>query len=72
MTTPPADLPPIETWWPQLTIDARHALLEDPEAPLPAEVRADIARITGHEVAPDTRLDDHELGFVETQQEPVD
>jgi len=66
------ELPPIESWWPGLSIEARHALLEDPTDPLSDEVRTEIERLTGQAVAPGTLLDEHETAYIATQQEPVD
>lgn len=67
-----SELPPIEDWWPELTIGARHAILEDLHAPLDEQVRTEIERITGQTVASTARLSHHEVGFVDVQQEPVD
>lgn len=65
-------LPPIEDWWAQLTIDARHSILEDLHAPVDARIRSEIERITGQAVPEGARLSHHEVGFVEVQQQPVD
>lgn len=65
-------LPPIEDWWPALTIGARHTILEDLHAPLDDRVREEIERITGTAVPAGAALSHHEVGFVETQQQPVD
>jgi len=46
----PADgdgLPPIEEWWPGLTIGAKHAVLSRIDGPLDERVREEIERITG-------------------------
>ena len=66
------ELPRIESWWPYLTIGARHALLRSPSAPLDRRVRTEIERATGRPVPPGSRLSRHDLAFVETQQETVD
>ncbi|WP_022889458.1 hypothetical protein [Agromyces italicus] len=62
--------PAIEDWWPRLSIGAKHRLLEDLEAPLHAEVAAEIERISGMR-SPDL-LSHEERRFVLTQIEPVD
>jgi len=67
-----SELPPIEDWWPELSIGARHAILEDLHAPLDERVRAEIERLTGETIPPDATLSHHEVGFVEVQQQPVD
>ncbi|OJX65192.1 MAG: hypothetical protein BGO95_07020 [Micrococcales bacterium 73-13] len=71
----PADgdgLPPIEEWWPGLTIGAKHAVLSRIDGPLDERVREEIERITGRHVPEGAILDHVEIGFVETQQQPVD
>ena len=65
-------LPPIEAWWPELSVGARHALLDHMHGPLPQKVRDEIARITGRPVAENAVLAHAEIGFVETQQQSVD
>lgn len=67
-----APLPPIESWWPHLTIGARHALLAAPLLPLDERVREEIARITGFHAGAAARLSDADLAFLQTQQEAVD
>lgn len=62
--------PSIEDWWPRLSIGSKHRILEDLEAPIHAEVAAEIERITGAS-APDL-LSPAERRFVLTQIEPVD
>jgi hypothetical protein len=70
--TPDRDDPlSIERWWPHLSIEAKHAVLEDARRPLPPEVLNEIEAITGHRPDRD-RLDEHERDFVRTQGEPVD
>ncbi len=66
------ELPPIEAWWPELTIGARHAVLESLHGALDEGVRAEIERITGRRVPEDATLSRVEIGFVETQQQSVD
>ncbi|MFE6964646.1 hypothetical protein ACFVAJ_06005 [Agromyces sp. NPDC057679] len=65
-----ASRPAIEDWWPKLSIRAKHRVLEDLEAPIHAEVAAEIERISGGH-APDL-LTHEERRFVLTQIEPVD
>lgn len=71
-TEPEAQVPQIEDWWPVLTIGARHAILENLRASLDERVRAEIERSTGVAVPEGAVLSDHEVGFAETQQQPVD
>ena len=59
-----------ERWWPQLSIESKHAILEDPEGALSDGVREEIARISGGE-APD-RLSSADVLFIRTQIESVD
>lgn len=61
----------IERWWPRLSIEAKHAVLEDARRPLTAQVLDEIEEITGHRREHD-RLDGDERDFVLTQVEPVD
>ncbi|MFF2273581.1 hypothetical protein ACFVTX_14985 [Agromyces sp. NPDC058136] len=65
-----ATAPSIEDWWPRLSIRSKHRMLEDLEAPIHAEVAAEIERISGAH-APDL-LSLDERRFVLTQIEPVD
>lgn len=58
-----------ERWWPHLSIDAKHAILADPEAPLPEEVRGEIA---AHVDDVPERLDEADVRFIRTQTEAVD
>lgn len=64
--------PDIHTWWPELSIDAKHRLQEHPDAPLDEVVRNEIERITGHSVAADARLDESDARYISTQREQVD
>ena len=58
-----------ERWWPHLSIDAKHAILADPEAALPDDVRSEIAELGGD--APE-RLAPGDVQFIRTQIEAVD
>jgi len=69
---PHEDLPPIETWWPRLSVEARHEVLAAPDVPLSERVRGEIRALTGTDVTEGVVLDEHERGFVATQQETVD
>ncbi|GGD39172.1 hypothetical protein GCM10010915_19890 [Microbacterium faecale] len=62
----------IHTWWPRLSVEAKHALREHPGAVIPAEVRVEIGEITGGTVEEGARLSDDEVQFIETQREQVD
>lgn len=64
--------PLIEEWWPHLTIEARHAVLEDPRARLPRIALDEIEALTGSRPDDMTRLTAEERDFVATQTEPVD
>ncbi|BAU32100.1 hypothetical protein [Microcella alkaliphila] len=68
--------PAIETWWPELSIGARHALndalAEERNPHLPESVRAEIESITGNTRDADDAVSDDEREFIETQQEQVD
>jgi hypothetical protein len=59
-----------ERWWPQLSIAGKHSLLRELEGALDAEVREEIAEITGGE-APE-RLTADDVRYIETQIEAVD
>ena len=72
MTDTKAALPPIEKWWPYLTIGSRHAILRAGEHPLEYRVIAEIQRASGESVAPDAVLSDRDRQFVATQMEAVD
>ena len=60
----------VETWWPHLTIGAKHRLLADLSAPIDAETAREIEAITG-QTAP-SRLTPSEEAFIRTQVEAVD
>jgi len=65
-------LPPIEEWWPRLSIEARHAVLEHLAAPLDERVAEEIARVIGRPIPEGASLSHVDIGYVETQQQPVD
>ncbi|KZE93512.1 hypothetical protein AVP42_01798 [Agromyces sp. NDB4Y10] len=59
-----------ERWWPHVSIEAKHAILDDLEGDLPENVRREIAEHSDGE-APE-RLSDADVRFIRTQIEPVD
>lgn len=58
-----------ERWWPHLSIDSKHAILADPEGPLPDGVRREIEALGGESTE---RLTDEDVQFIRTQIEAVD
>lgn len=65
-------LPEINTWWPHLTIEARHDIVEGDAVVLSERVRAEIENITGERVDEDARLTDDDRTYARTQTEAVD
>ena len=65
-------LPPVEEWWPYITIGARHLLIRDAASPLPVRVRREVAAATGHPVPEGATLSDDDRRFIVTQIEPMD
>ncbi|WP_010205539.1 hypothetical protein [Salinibacterium sp. PAMC 21357] len=67
------NLPPIERWWPELSISAKHELQKDLHGELSASVLKEIETLSGSAVptAPQ-HLTDDERAFIETQTEIVD
>lgn len=59
-----------EHWWPQLSIDGKHAVLRDLEGQLDEHVITEIAAIT--ERAAPERLSAEDVRYIRTQIEPVD
>ena len=72
MTDTRASLPPIEKWWPYLTIGSRHAILRAGERPLEYRVIAEIQRASGEDVPADAVLSDRDRQFVAAQIQTVD
>lgn len=66
-----AELPSIHEWWPRLSIEAKHALREDPHH-LTARVREEVAQLTGADVPEGASLSEEDRDFIRTQSEPVD
>ena len=64
--------PPIQTWWPHLSISARHRVLGSPDSPLDEQVCAEIERLTGVDAPGEWRLSDTDRQFVAHQTETVD
>ncbi|HJA03610.1 MAG: hypothetical protein ACTH2J_06095 [Candidatus Microbacterium stercoravium] len=62
----------IHTWWPKLSISAKHALVEAPGEPLTDEVREEIQAITGEEIPRAAVLSHEDVEFIDTQREQVD
>jgi len=62
----------IHEWWPQLSIDAKHELVEAPGKPLTDQVREEISAITGEEIPSAAVLSHEDVEFIETQREQVD
>ncbi|WP_433673960.1 hypothetical protein [Microbacterium gorillae] len=62
----------IHEWWPKLSIQAKHALRALDDEAIPAEVRDEIAEITGTAVPEGTRLTPADADFIRTQREIVD
>jgi hypothetical protein len=60
----PGRLPPIEQWWPFLTIGSRHTVLRDPTRPLEYRVVAEVQRATGHRVDVPANLSADDLSFL--------
>jgi hypothetical protein len=67
-----ATLPPVHTWWPYLTIPARHAVLLQLSGPLGDDVLEEIERLTGAAVPRGSALSDADVQFVVAQIESVD
>jgi len=64
--------PPIHTWWPYLTIDAKHRILDDPVQLLDREVSHEIASLTGVEPRSNWRLNTADVQYIRHQTEVVD
>lgn len=62
----------IHKWWPKLSIEAKHELVEARGMSLSNTVREEIAAITGEEIPSDAALTRDDVEFIETQREQVD
>lgn len=60
----------VERWWPGLSIEAKHRLLESLDATIDPATAGEIEAITGAP-AP-ASLTEHERGYIRTQIEAVD
>ncbi|MEN2738329.1 hypothetical protein ABCS02_11105 [Microbacterium sp. X-17] len=60
----PASPPPIETWWPYVTLGARHRIIRRPLDPLDRRAREEIEAVTGQTVAADATLTEDDRGFL--------
>ncbi|GAA2010954.1 hypothetical protein [Microbacterium ulmi] len=65
-------LPPIETWWPYLTIGARDAVLRNRTRVLGARVRDEIAQATGRPVVEGSRISEDDLRFLAVEVEGIE
>jgi hypothetical protein len=65
-------LPPIHEWWPHLSINARHEVVESGSPHLTEKVREEIREITGAVVGMQEELSEEDLDFARTQSEAVD
>jgi len=67
------DAPPqINTWWPQLSMRAKHTLDAIAGDLIPDDVRDEVESLTGHRLPPERRLTAEELDFIRTQREMTD
>lgn len=62
-------LPPIREWWPELSDDARRAVLEGDTPHLDETVREEIRVITGAVVGMVESLSDDDLDYARTHAE---
>lgn len=58
-----------ETWWPYLTIAARHAIMRHPDAALSRRVRQEVRQVTGVTLTRGVRLNEDDRRFVQLQAE---
>jgi hypothetical protein len=66
------ELPPVEAWWPNLSVDAKHSLLDNLDDALPADVTAEIEATTSRGVPTPAYLTDDDKQFIKEQGEEVD
>ncbi|MBW1640371.1 MULTISPECIES: hypothetical protein [Microbacterium] len=59
-------------WWPTLSMEAKHRILRDLDAPLSEEVRREIAESTGTDIPDGASLGPEDRQFIRTQGEQVD
>lgn len=65
-------LPPIHEWWPRLSIEARHEMIDRGSRRLGESVREEIRTITGAVVGAQEELSEEDLEYARTQMEAVD
>lgn len=64
--------PEIHTWWPYVRAASKEALEHIGHAPVPIDIREEIATITGEKVPEGYRLSARDHDFIRTQGEEVD
>lgn len=62
-------LPPIREWWPELSDDARRAVLESDSSHLEGDVREEIRVITGAVVGMVEELSDDDLDYARAHED---
>lgn len=68
---PTEGIPAIETWWPELSIEHKQALKENPV--LTPDISRSIAELTGDTIHDeDVLLSEHDQNYITTQSELVD
>jgi hypothetical protein len=72
VTDTKAALPPIEKWWPYLTIGSRNAIVRAGDRPLEYRVIAEIQRATGEDVSAGLVLSERDRQYVAVQMDAVD
>jgi hypothetical protein len=65
-------LPPIHEWWPHLSVEARHEIIENAEPHLGEKAREEIREITGAVVGAQESLSAEDIEYARTQIEQVD
>lgn len=60
--------PPIDEWWPFLTIGARRSVIDAPFAPLAGRVRREIEQATGVMLESGTRLSSEDIAFLDAHR----
>ncbi|WP_207457170.1 hypothetical protein [Desertivibrio insolitus] len=65
-------LPPVEAWWPNLSIDAKHSLTDNLDDAVPADVISEIEATTSKGVDVPAYLSDDDKQYIREQGEVVD
>jgi len=66
-------LPPIERWWPELSIEAKHSLKEDLHGEISESVLKEISALSKSDVPTSSQyLTDEDRDYIATQTEVVD